>query len=214
MNKKSTIKSRLANISTFTMVCIGFAFLTIPAMFFEADLSRIVTPFLELFFFLFFILIYLILFVISLIYIFLRIKKRPNHALLPILVNVITFYFVFFLFMPFHNLRINVEFLIKKDRFYQVVQWVDKSIQNGEIVLEQNHQEVVRLPDDYRNVSDGDRVLVQKEEDVLNVYFLFGGGMFEYYPGFMFRSDNNPPPIENRDIECFRKIKPHWYYCS
>jgi hypothetical protein len=37
--------------------------------------------------------------------------------------------------------------------------------------------------------------------------------MLESYPGFMYRSDDISPPIEDGDIVCTRKIRPNWYDC-
>lgn len=197
---------------TLLKTCIGFTILVILVMFFEADLGRILTPFIEPLFLLLLALVYFALVIITLIHILLQIKNTSWRAFLPISINIITFLSVSYLFVPLTEFRISVEFLIKKNRFNQVTQWVNHSIQNGSLTLEENKEETVSLPKEYQNLTDRDQIYVTQENGVISIFFSRGGGMFEYYPGYKYRSDNTTPP-DYGDISCSRKIESHWYDC-
>jgi hypothetical protein len=201
------------NFSKLTKACIDFTILAILVMFFEADLQRILTPLIEPFLLLLLFLFYLILVIVSLVYIPLQLKKEAWHAFLPLLSNLLTFLSIYYLFIPLSEFRINFDFLIKQRQLDNVVQWVNESIQNGSLSFQEGKEQTVILPEKYRNLTDRNRIYVTKEHEDIRIFFSRGGGMFEYYPGYMYHSANVSPPIENGDIVCMRKLKPNWYDC-
>ena len=199
--------------TTLAKVCIGFTLLTILVIFFEADLGRLLTPFIEPFLLLLLALVYLILVITSIIYIPFHFKKASWHSFLPLLINVISLLSIYYLYLPLTYLRVNTDFLLKKNRFDQVTQWINASIQSDSLSLEDGTEETVVLPKEYNNLADRNRVYVTQENGNIRIFFSRGGGMFEYYPGYMYHSGNISPPIEDGDIVCMRKIKPNWYDC-
>ena len=110
------------------------------------------------------------------------------------------------------DLRVDIGFLIQEKRFNRVIEWINLSIENKDLILDEGGQ-VVLLPDKYQNVTDNDRVYITKENGNIRVFFSRGGGMFEYYPGYMYHSANVSSPIKDGDIVCIRKIKSNWYDC-
>jgi hypothetical protein len=115
--------------------------------------------------------------------------------------------------LPLGYLRSDIGFLIRENKFNQAAHWVNESIQNGNLKIEEGKEETVMLPAEYRNIADRDRVYVTQENGAFRIFFSRGGGMFEFYPGYMYQSANIPPPIEDGNIVCNRKIKPNWYDC-
>lgn len=208
LNVTST-RNFIENPPTLIKVSVGFSFSTILIIFFETDLSRILTPFFTPFLFLLIVSIYLTLVIYSFLYL---IKEKSWSRLAPLIINLITLVFTIYLFVPLHNLRIDIDFLLKKDRFNQVVQWTNQSIQGGSLILEETKEKAAPLPKQYQNLSDRGQIYVKKEKGTIRIFFS-RGGMFESYPGFMYISGNNPPPIEGRDLNCTRFIEPHWYEC-
>jgi hypothetical protein len=114
--------------------------------------------------------------------------------------------------MPLMNLRVDVGFFIKKNQFDKTVQWVNQSIQNGNLSLQEGKEKTVELPIQFQGLADRDRVYITQKNGVISIFFSRGGGMFEYSPGYKYRSDNTMPPKDG-DISCNRRIKSHWYDC-
>lgn len=181
-------------------------------IFFEGDILRIFTPFilpllclaLPLFFF--------ALVIISIIHILPQTEDIIWKSYIPLEINLLTLVTVMFLYQPLGDLRVDIGFLIQEKRFNQVIEWINLSIENKDLTLDEGG-EVVLLPDKYRNLTDNDRVSITKENSEIIIFFSRGGGMFEYYPGYMYHSGNVSPPIGDGDIVCIRKIKPNWYDC-
>jgi hypothetical protein len=151
----------------FTLTCVGFMVTTIFVMFFEEDLFRIFTPFLVPFIWLFMLLGYLVLVVLSLIYVPLQIRKVAWRVFIPIILNFITFFLVYYLYTPLENLRIDLGFKIREDKFNQIVQWVNQSVKSGDLIIEEGKTEFMVLPDQYRGVADRNRVWVTQENGVI-----------------------------------------------
>jgi hypothetical protein len=203
---------KFERFSTLSKICIAFSFSVVAVMFFEQDLMRILTPFLEPFLLLLLALVFLGLIIASIVHIFTQVKTLHLFAFLPILINVITFLLVSNFFVPLGYLRADVGFLIRENKFNRVVEWINQSIQTGEIELEEGKEKTVELPKQYRGLSDRNRVYVTQENGVISIFFSRGGGMFEFTPGYKYRSDNKTPPKDG-DTNCKREIKPHWYDC-
>jgi hypothetical protein len=207
-------KRLLTSISTFSKICAGFAIITVLIIFFELDISRILTPFIEPFLLIFFLLVFVVLAIASLVHIPKRFNANPLDAFLPFSINALTAVTVFFFFFPLQDLRVDIEFAIKSDKYQQIVEWVDESIQNGEIELETNRLDVILLPEEYRGSTTFDRIIVKRHKYGISVFMSPWAGMFEYNPGFVYRSDDTFPSDDFAEIECHRKIQPHWFYCS
>lgn len=213
-NDKKFLKSLISNISILSKICAGFAVSSVLVIFFELDISRILTPFIEPFLLIFFFLVFVVLAIASLVHIPKRFNANPLDAFLPFSINALTAVAVIFLFFPLQDLRVDIEFAIKSGKYQQIVQWVDESIQNGEIELETNRLDVILLPEEYKGSTTFDRIIVKRHKNGISVFMSPWAGMFEYNPGFIYRSDDTFPSNDFADIECHRKIQPHWYYCS
>jgi len=216
MNSDANIwKSLIAGISTFSKMCAGFTVTTILVVFFELDLSSLLTPFIEPLLLIFIFLVFVVLAIASFIYVVKRFDANPLDAFLPFSFNALTAVTVIFFFRPLQDLRVDIAFKMNSNKYEQVVQWVNKSIQNREISLEVNRLDVISLPEEYKNISLNDRIIVERHENGFDIFLSPWGGLFEYSPGFMYRSDDTfPPDGEIAEIECRRKIQPHWFYCS
>lgn len=204
----------IAGLSTLTKICIGFNLLAILVIFFQPDLNRLLTPFLNPLFLLFLAVAFVVLVFISLVYIPTRFKKMSWKAFLPLIVNGITFLTVSYLFFPLGNVRTDVEFLVRKTACEKTILWVKESLLRGEIDLGQG-SEYIQLPSQYRSAASGGRIVVEKDGDNLIIFFPIEWGLFEYFPGFMYRFAGIAPPdgTLNGDLTCEVQQAPHWYYC-
>ena len=222
MNTKDTIQpidietaqqKSLVVFEIFTLTCLWFTATTISVIFFEEDLFRIFTPFLAPFILLFMFLGYLVLAFASILYIPLQIKKIFWRVLVPITINAITFCIVHYLYDDIGDFRIETKFQINEKRFTQAVNWITQSIQNGDITLDNNWSDI-KLPKEYRSLAEDGKVSVYYEYGTYIIQFYRGGGMFEYVPSYVYRSDNIAPPFEDfADTVCIRRLRPYWYDC-
>jgi len=214
MTNDISIKQRQFDFwEVFLIICLAYTVVTILVIFFEEDLFRIFTPFLAPFILLFVFLVYLVLAFASVSYIPFQIRKVSWRVFVPAIINSITFLVVYCFYGTLGDLRINLGFRINENSYIQVVQWVEQSLSNGGILLNDGKEEVVFLPKVFHGLSEDNRIYVTKYQEDITIFFYRGGGLFEYSPGFTYRSDNNFP-ADNGDIVCYRQIKPHWYACS
>lgn len=207
-NKKS-----LNFFMNFTLICLLFSTATIFVIFFEEDLFRLFTPFLAPFIFLFMFFVYLILTLASILYVPFQIKKIFWRVLAPIIINMITFCIVYYLFDDIINFRIETKFLLNEKRFNQASNWIVQSIQNGDINLDNNWAHI-KLPREYRSLAEDGTVSVYYEYGTYAIHFYRGGGLFEFVPSYVYRSDNIAPPFEDfADTVCIKRLRPYWYDC-
>ncbi len=200
-------------LEIFSSVCLSYIVITMLTIFFEEDLFRIFTPFLAPFLLLFIILGYLVLAVISLLYIPFQIRKVSWRVFIPLIINLITFLIVYYLYNPLGDVRIKIGFRINENRLNRAASWITQSIQNGDINIEETRGTVI-LPKEYKSLADRGQVLVTNEYGVITILFFRGGGMFEYGPSFVYRSDNIASGFEvYGDIQCNRWLSPNWYDC-
>lgn len=204
----------ITGLSTFTKICIGFNLLAILVSFFYLDLDRLLTPFLIPLFLLFLAAVFVVLVFISLVYIPTRFKKMSWKAFFPLIVNGITFLTVSYLFFPIGNVRTDVEFLVRKTTCEKTILWVNESLLRGEIVLKQG-SEYIQLPSQFRRAAYGGQIIVEKDGDNLSIFYPIEWGLFEYFPGFLYRSTGIAPPdgTLNGDLTCEVQQAPYWYYC-
>lgn len=205
-------QERIVFFEVFLIICAGFTVLTMLTSFFEGDLFKIFTPFFVPFILLFVFLGYLVLVVVSLLYIPFQIKNLTWRVFAPVIINITTFLIVYYFYDLMGGLRVDMGFQINESRYNQAANWVTQSIQSGDLVLEDTGRGVL-LPREYRSLADDGKVYVIPAYGVISIFFSRGGGMFEYYPGYMYRSDDANPPIKDGDIVCIRRIMPNWYDC-
>jgi hypothetical protein len=182
-------------------------------IFFGEDLDRLLTPFFSPFILLFMLLGYSVLTLASILYIPLQVKWVLWRVLIPISINLITFCIVYYFYDAIGDLRVDMGFRINENRFNQAANWVMQSIQP-------NHHDIkevfwnISLPQEYQDLSDQGKVDAKYEYGVIIIWFYRGGGMFEYGPSFVYRSDNTATPFEAfADIDCVRRLSPFWYDC-
>jgi hypothetical protein len=196
----------------FLIICLAYAFVAMLAIFFAEDLFRIFTPFLAPFFLLFIAFVYLVVSIASLLYIPFRIKGLTWRVFTPAAVNLLTFFVVYNFSDHLGVLRVDIGFKLNEKKYGQAANWITESIQNGELNLNETSDTVI-LPPKYQNLAEDGRVWVTNKYGVIDIYFYRGGGLFEFAPGYKYRSDDANPPIEDGDILCIRRISPHWYDC-
>jgi hypothetical protein len=196
----------------FSIICLAYVVITMLTIFFEEDLLRIFTPFLAPFLLLFILLGYAVLLIASLIYMPLQIRALRWRVLIPIVINSITILIVYNFYSTLGRLRADIGFKMNEERFTQAANWVTQSIENGALDLNETSDTVI-LPKEYESLAEDGRVWVTKKYGVIDIFFYRGGGLFEYAPGYKYRSDNTNPPIEDGDIVCMRRIKTNWYDC-
>jgi hypothetical protein len=212
-NDMSVEEKPITFFELFVIACLGYTIATFFTVFFEEDLFRIFTPFLAPFILLATFLGYLVLAGTSILYIPFQIKKLVWRVFIPVIINSATFLTVYYFYDSIKDFRIEIGFQINKNRFNQAASWVSQSIQNGGLDLEEARGTVI-LPKEYKNLADDGRVLVTNEYGVITILFFRGGGMFEYGPSFVYRSDNIASGFEiYGDIQCNKWLSPNWYDC-
>lgn len=222
MNTENMTKSKdtesvqykpLIFFETFTLISLGFTATALVAIYFQEDLFIIFSPFIAPFILLFMFLGYLVLTIASVLYIPFQFRKVFWRVFVPITINTITYCMVYYLYDDISDLRIVTRFLLNEKRYSQAADWLTESIQNGDINLEDNWGSV-KLPKEYRGLAEDAKVRIKYEYGTYIIWFYRGGGMFEYAPSYIYRSDNIAPPFEDfADVVCFRRLRPYWYDC-
>ncbi len=211
-NSVSVEQKPITFFEIFIFACLGYTILTMFTIFFEEDLFRILTFFTP-FFWLFVFLGYVIFAAASFLDIPFQIKRLAWRAFGPVIINSITFLIVYFFYDSLKDLRIDIQFQINENRFNRAANWVTQSIQNGDLDLEETRGTVI-FPKVYKSLADDGRVFVTNEYGVITILFFRGGGMFEYGPSFVYRSDNIAPGFEiYGDIQCNKWLSHNWYDC-
>lgn len=199
-------------LEDFSIICLVYTVVAMLAIFLEEDLFRIFTPFFAPFILLFVALGYFVLALASFLYIPIRIRKLAWWVFIPIAINSITFFTVYNFYDTLGKLRVDIGFQMNEKRFNQAASWIMQSIEDGDLDINET-SDTVNLPKEYESLADDGRVWVTNKYGVISIFFSRGGGMFEYYPGYKYRSDNANPPIEDGDIVCIRRIRTNWYDC-
>ncbi|MFT3892596.1 MAG: hypothetical protein QM730_13245 [Anaerolineales bacterium] len=212
-NDVSIRQKQIDSWEVFLIICLSYTFLAMLSAFFVEDLFRFFTPFFAPFLLLFIAFIYLALSAASLLYIPFRIMRLTWRVFIPIAVNLLTFFIIYNFSDHLPILRVVVGFQINEKKYNQAANWIIKSIQNGDLNINDTSDNVT-LPKEYKSLADNGRVWVTNKYGVISIYFYRGGGLFEYVPGYNYRSDDANPPIEDGDILCIRRISPHWYDCN
>ncbi len=206
-------RTAIAQSKAFISVCLTFTLTVVLFVFFEEDLLRLLTPFLEPPLIVALLLMYAFLFIASVVWVLVQWKKRLWHALIPMAVNSALPLVVYFLYLPLTHLNNDIKFWTNETRYEEAAQWVTQSVESGQQAFTEKPILVVELPPQFPGIADRNQALVSRENGIITVFFSRGGGMFEFYPSFMYRSDSPPPPVNDGDINCVRQLKPGWYDC-
>lgn len=194
-------------------ISLFFYFAIVLFIFFEEDITRLFTPFILPFLCIGSPIIYLLLVIVSIVHILPQTEDMTWEFYSPLLINLVTICTVIFLYKPLGDFRVNVDFQIKEERLYKTSNWIIQSIENGNIDLD--HNWIVDLPKEYKGLAEDDRIFLAHENEVISIQFYRGGGMFEYSPSYVYRSDNISPPFEDfPDTVCTRRLRPYWYDCN
>ena len=181
-------------------------------IFFEEDITRLFTPFILPFLCVGAPAIYFLLVIVSIVHILPQTEDMTWKFYSPLLINLATICTVIFLYKPLGDFRINAGFQIKEKRFDQAAQWITQSIENGDI--NPDNEWIVNLPKKYRGLAEDGRAFIAHDNGVISIQFYRGGGMFEYYPSYVYRSDNIKPPFEDfAETVCVKRLRPYWYDC-
>jgi hypothetical protein len=199
-----------AFLSIFMKFNVGFDFFLIIFTFFQWDLIEILTPFLLPFVLLILWAILGILVLVSAISALFDFKKYSWKGFWPIIVNGSTL--LILLYVPFTSIYLNLEFLIKKSGYEQVV----KMVENNQL-QSSNERGSVTLPSKYKYLSrGGGEIIVDKGDGVTSVFFYTYRGVLDNFSGHMYRSNDTPPPQDFMGgdwAETTRK-RPYWYFCA
>lgn len=181
-------------------------------IFFEEDITRLFTPFILPFLCIGSPIIFLLLVIISIVHILPQTDDMTWKSYSPLLINLATICTFIFLYEPLGDFRINTGFQIKEKKFDQAAQWIIQSIKNGDVNPDIDWS--VNLPMEYRGLAEDGRVFIIQNNEVISILFYRGGGMFEYSPSYVYRSDNITPPFEDfAETVCVRRLSPYWYDC-
>lgn len=210
--KYPTKKYWVYDLQLLVRINLFFYFSIVFLIFFEEDITRLFTPFILPFLCIGSPLIYLLLVFVSIVHILPQTEDMTWKFYIPLLINLATICTVIFLSKPLEDFRINAGFQIKEKRFNQATDWIIQSVENGDINLENDW--IVNLPKEYRGLAEDERVFITHDNGVISIQFYRGGGMFEYSPSYVYRSDNITPPFEDfAETICIRRLHPYWYDC-
>lgn len=197
-----------SNISRFAIVCIVFNFLFIIAFalqkyFVESnDPTWVFGGFFVCLPLLF--LIFLLL-IVAVAYFFVRFRrniKRAAFPLLPFLINGAIFLTLWL--VSAHAIWSDLKFRQKKDSYKRIVQMVE----DGHI--QPDNKRLAELPPEFRHLSRGGDIFIDKGDKVMTVLFhtsfkeklSWGRGLTRLagFSGYMYRSDDTPPPEPFEDL--------------
>jgi hypothetical protein len=154
-------------------------------------------------------LVFLFLIFLSVIYIVFETKKDGWRAILPLVVNIIVLGVI--MYVPFYSLHVNLEANVvdaRKNDFKQVISFVE----SGKLIPDEDG--TIVLPEKFKELSSGQIISVDTSDGVLSVFF-YNFGLLDNYSGYMYRSNDTPPPVELiGDWYLIERLEPFWYYCA
>jgi hypothetical protein len=217
MKDKTTLKS---SISVLAIICIGYNFLLIvnralPFIFKELDENPLLIYFRSACV-LFLAIIWLALAIAAIIYFFFQLRRNPQKAVLPFLINVFTALILYGV-PPLFEV---VKFKLNKSNYDEVIKMVDEGH------FQPNYEGIADLPPRYRYLSQTGCIFIYKRDNVKSVFFwksieyrLPVGSTTELisFSGYMYRSNDTPPPsdymlLNNNFVYIDRKTK-NWFFC-
>jgi len=153
--------------------------------------------------------VFLFLIFLSVLYMVFETKNDGWGAILPFLVNMIVLSVI--MYVPFRPIRVSIEarvFEAKKNDFENVILLVE----SGELMPDQSGTAV--LPEQFKDLSHGQTISINTSHGVISVFFYSSVGVLDNFSGYMYRSNDTPPPGELiGDWYLIERIKPFWYYC-
>lgn len=210
-----------SKISRFAIVCIVCNFLFIIAFallkYFEES-GEPILPFFWFFVFIPLLFLIFLLLIVAVGYFFVRFRtniKRAAFPLLPFLING-TIFLTFWL-VPVHAIWGDLKFRLKKDSYKKIVQMVEE----GHI---QPDKGLADLPPEYRHLSRGGDIFIEKGDKVTTVLFhtsfkyglSWGKGLTRLagLSGYMYRSDGTLPPERFKVLDWVyvKRIEANWFY--
>jgi hypothetical protein len=195
--------------SLFIIASIFFGFCIITFTALQWILIDILTPFCIGPVILISFLCLILMLLASVIYIPFRIKKHLVEAFAPLVINVATCAIIWF--VPFNNIWLDIVFSANWQGYNEVVQMVER----GEIGLVTG--KAVQLPQKYQYLSTGGGdIIIEKQDGVTSILFFTYRGVLDNYSGYVYRSDNSPPP-EDDLLGPWKQVmqkKPHWFFCG
>lgn len=211
MSEETAIaNSNKAVLSSFIKFYTGFNLFLIIFTFFQWDLVEILTSFLLPFVILILWAILGILVLISAVSIPFDFRIYSWKSLLPIIINGSTL--LILLYVPFTSIYLNLEFLIKKAGYEQVV----KMIENNQL-QSSNETGLVTLPSNYKYLSrGGGEIIVDNSDGVTSVLFYTYRGILDNASGYMYRSNDIPPTpyFMAEDWKQIERKEPNWFFCA
>ena len=197
------------NLSTFAKKCLLFSGSLIVLMFFFFDWAQglwliIGVPFALILFF--------GVFLVSIIYIPIQLKETSwQSSFLPFFINVVTILIIIFSFFPLQYLRMDVYFLMHKNDFHQIIEWIGTRVENGEIEFKQdNSYKEITLPEEYQDFIPEGKAMLWDKNNTLIVYIPIGykdDSVFVSSSSFVYNSAGYSTQY------CERQLNDNWSFC-
>lgn len=186
---------------------IFFGLLLILERSFQWALFETLTPFFASILTLVLILTILGVFTWSIIYL-IKFHKKNKLAWCPFCINLMAI-FIFSLF-TFGDLYIKSYFSVHSKKLEAVVQMT----KSGELPI---NRLTIALPKEYRNISKGGSIVVERTESGINILFFTVRGLVDNFSGYVYISGNESPTMKNFScgkIVNMEKLKDHWFWIS
>jgi hypothetical protein len=199
---------KFKSVSVLAVVCICFGFLIIATTALQWVLVEFLTPFLMAPMMLFLWTGFAGLTLATMVYLVAQFKKNLMRAVLPLLINGVTFLILWR--VPFTTIWLDLEFRLN----YQAYDEIVKMVEDGRI--QPNDIGLARLPSGYRHISRGGDIQVERNDGVTSVFFYTFRGVLDNFSGYMYRSNDTPPPqhfMAGDWVQIERK-QPHWFFCA
>jgi hypothetical protein len=200
--------SKFRSVSTLAIACFFFGFLIIAFTALQWDLIELFTPFLIAPMILCFQAGFVGLTLATIIYLAVQFRENLAKAILPLLINGATFLILWL--VPFTDIRLDLEFRSNYQAYNEIIEMVeDGRIESNDIGLAQ-------LPSGYLHISRGGKIIVDQSGGVTSVYFFTFRGVLDNFSGYMYRSNDTPPPHHfiGGDWKQIERKQPQWFFCA
>lgn len=212
MNNQEEIRidSKKTSWAPFTIVSIGFGICLIAITFFQWDLIDYLSVFFLplLMFALWAVLVIITL--TSVIYIPIQFRRIRWKSIIPLTTNIIIILILYF--VPFTSLWLDFEFQTNKTGYEHVIKMYE-----NDGLQEPNKSGYIELPSEYKYLSKGGGdIIVDNSNGITSVFFYTFRGVLSSSSGFIYRSNDSPPPqfLLQRDCYQLERIEPKWFFCA
>jgi hypothetical protein len=188
-------------------ILFGIAFVLTTAL--QWELVEFLTPFLVMPLLLAMWGALAVLLLVSVIYLAFRAKQGWRIALAPLTINTLTLLVVYF--VPFTEIWLELQFHLNWNGYNEVARMVEE----GRIQPDQYGR--AQLPPRYRHLSrGGGYIKIDRSDGITRVFFFTFVGILDNFSGFMYRSDDRPPPPDDLGGDWHQTIRmrPHWFFCA